>query len=469
MLHLYNSLTKEIDEFKPLKPSHVSMYVCGPTVYQFAHIGNFRTYTMTDVLLRTLRYDGYSVEYVMNLTDVGHLTGDNLGDADTGEDKMEKSAKKEGKSAWEIASFYTDAFLEDFKKLNLEEPTHLVKATDHIQEQIELIGTLEEKGYTYQTRDGIYFDTTKFPSYGQLSDLDQIKEGARVEKNEEKRNPRDFALWKFSPNHAGGEKRQMEWKSPWGVGFPGWHVECSAMSMKYLGPTIDIHAGGMDLKQIHHPNEIAQSEAATGQQFVHYWMHVAFMLVQGEKMSKSLGNTYRVYDLERNGHSPLALRYLYLQTHYRQEMNFTFPALEAAQNALDHLYELAATFGEAKGACLSHEQRFIEALNDDLNTSEAIAAMWDMLKSTEPKSAKLQSLLKMDSVLGLGIKDVIHDKLFSNPIDLPPEIWAIVKERNELRRSKHFVQADHLRNKLRKLGYELVDSDGRTDVRLINK
>jgi cysteinyl-tRNA synthetase len=283
--------------------------------------------------------------------------------------------------------------------------------------------------------------------------------------NDEKRNPRDFALWKFSPKD---EKRQMEWESPWGKGFPGWHIECSAMSMKYLGPTFDIHAGGMDLKQIHHQNEIAQSEAATDKPFVHYWMHVAFMLVQGEKMSKSLGNVYRVYDLEKEGYTSLALRYLYLQTNYRQEMNFTFAALEAAQNALNKLYDIAALLGEGRGALTSYEQKFLEALNNDLNTSEALAVMWEMIKSDSSNSAKLQSLLRMDEVLGLGIKDVIEDRANARPIERPSEIAVMVRERNELRKARHFMQADQMRNKLKKLGYELVDTDDKTEVRKIS-
>ena len=464
MMTLYNSLTKKIEELKVLRPGHVGMYTCDPTVYQFAHIGNFRSYTTSDILIRVLQWNKYTVEYVMNITDVGHLTGDNLGDADTGEDRMEKSAKKENKTAWEIAEFYTEAFKEDFTKLHLIDPTHLVRATDHIQEQIALVQRLEEQGYTYTTTDGVYFDTSALPEYGQLSDMDKIKEGARVDVNEEKRNPKDFALWKFSP---ADEKRQMEWNSPYGKGFPGWHIECSAMSMKYLGDTLDIHTGGIDLKQIHHPNEIAQSEAATGKQFARYWVHTAFMLVQGEKMSKSLGNTYRVYDLEKEGFSPLALRYLYLQTHYRQEMNFTLPSLEAAQNALQHLYDSAATYGEGRGAAVSYEQRFIEALNADLNTPEALAVMWEMIKSSESKSAKLQSLLRMDTVLGLGIEEAVQKRKSQQPIDLPSDIKALVRERNELRKARHFSQADQLRNKLKKLGYELVDDDDKTTVKKI--
>src|SRR5579859_2198 len=352
MLKIYNSLSRKVEEFRPLHPLQVGMYTCGPTVYSFAHIGNFRTYTTSDILLRVLQYNGYEVEYIMNLTDVGHLTGDNLGDADLGEDRMEKAAQNEGKTAWEIAEFYSDVFFKDFKKLNLKQPEKFTKATEHMKEQIELVKRLEEKGFTYQTSDGIYFDTSKFKNYAALSNLDQRKAGARVEINPEKKNQNDFAIWKFSyPNGVSFKeylatsekvedevsKRQMEWKSPWGVGFPGWHIECSAMSMKYLGETFDIHTGGIDLLETHHPNEIAQAEAATGKKFVDYWVHGAFILVNGERMSKSKGNLYTVYDLEKEGYDALALRYLYLQTHYRKELNFTFDALDAAQNAYKKL------------------------------------------------------------------------------------------------------------------------------------
>ncbi|MGH9858235.1 MAG: cysteine--tRNA ligase, partial [Acidobacteriota bacterium] len=380
MLKLYNSLSRKNEDFKPIHPLQVGMYTCGPTVYSFAHIGNFRTYTSADILLRVLQYNGYDVTYIMNLTDVGHLTGDNLGDADLGEDRMEKAAKKEGKTAWEVAKFYTDVFLQDYEKLNLQKPQKFAKATDHIKEQIDLVKRLEAKGFTYKTSDGIYFDTAKFPHYGELSNLDQIKAGARVEINIEKKNQRDFALWKFSDDDT---RRQMEWKSPWGKGFPGWHIECSAMSMKYLGESFDIHTGGTDLRETHHPNEIAQAEAVTGKQFVKYWMHGAFILVNGERMSKSKGNLYTLYDLEKENYDALALRYLYLQTHYRQEMNFSFQSLDAAQNAFkklvmeisrweDPLFDspLRQSFAgqAAKGSVdvvKDFEERFLKAINDD--------------------------------------------------------------------------------------------------------
>ncbi len=482
MLKLYNSLTKKVQEFKTIHPLQVGMYTCGPTVYSFAHIGNFRTYTSADLLLRVLQYNGYDVSYIMNLTDVGHLTGDNLGDADLGEDRMEKAAKKEGKTAWEIAEFYSDVFIKDFEKLNLTRPKKFVKATDHIREQVDLVKRLEEKGFTYRTSDGIYFNTSKFPKYGELSSLDQIKSGARVEINPEKKNQRDFALWKFSypegvtfkeymatskanSEDALREKRQMEWKSPWGVGFPGWHIECSAMSMKYLGETFDIHTGGTDLKETHHPNEIAQSEAATGKKFVNYWMHGAFILVNGERMSKSKGNLYTVYDLEKEGYDVLALRYLYLQTHYRQEMNFTFDALDAAQNAFKKLVidisrweDPSSSQGRVPaGVVEDFEKRFLDALNDDLNTAQALAVMWEVVKSPFPTGPKLRILFKMDRVLGLNLQE-LSEQLKNAQHIIPGHIQQLVEERQHFRKQRKFNAADQVRAKIEKLGYMVEDT-----------
>jgi cysteinyl-tRNA synthetase len=463
MLKLYNSLSRKVEDFKPIKPHHVGMYACGPTVYAFAHIGNFRSFTTADVLVRALKYNKYEVDFVMNITDVGHMTQDQVGGGDAGEDKIEKAAIKEGKTVWEVAEFYTDTFLKDYEALNLTPPTTLCKATDHIQEQIDLIRRLEEKGYTYETSDGVYFDTSLFEGYGAMSSLDQIKEGARVEVNDEKRNPRDFALWKFSPE---GEKRQMEWKSPWGVGFPGWHIECSAMSMKYLGVTFDIHTGGIDHKEIHHPNEIAQSEGATGKQFVNYWVHTAFMHVAGEKMSKSLGNIYRLYDLEKDGYDALALRYLYLQTHYRQEMNFTFAALDAAQNAFKKLVlEISRWEGQKADPedasphdVKEYEKRFLTAINDDLNTPQALGVLWELVKSELPKDTRLKAVFKFDEVLGLNLQE-LSSKIKKVKGIVPPHIREMIAERQRLRKMKKFNAADALRAEIEKLGYEVEDSD----------
>lgn len=463
MLKLFNSLSRTIEEFKPLNPQKVTMYSCGPTVYDFAHVGNFRSYATSDLLVRVLKYNGLDVKFVMNITDVGHLVSDD----DTGEDKMEKSAKKEGKTAWEVAKFYTEAFVEDYEKLHYIMPERLTKATDHIQEQIALVKRLEEKGFTYIISDGVYFDTAKLEDYGKLSTLDKKETGiARIEENSEKRNARDFALWKFSYPHGRNfdpalddkaQKRQMEWKSPWGKGFPGWHIECSAMSMKYLGETFDIHTGGIDHISVHHTNEIAQSEAATGKKFVDYWVHTAFMLVSGQKMSKSLGNIYRIYDIEKQGYEPLALRYLYMQTHYRQEMNFTFASLEAAENALKNLYEEAIKFNEPSGRCREFEERFFEAVNEDLNMPKALAVVWEMIKSTQPSNAKANSLLKMDEVLGFNIKE-FTEKIKREEGIIPGNVRQLVEERQSLRKQRQFNAADQLRSKIEKLGYEIEDT-----------
>lgn len=467
MLKLYNSLTRKVEEFKPINPPQVGMYTCGPTVYNFAHIGNFRTYTSADLLLRTLKYNGFDIKYIMNLTDVGHLTGDNEGDADLGEDRMEKAAKKEKKTAWEVAEFYTDVFLKDFDALNLTQPEKFTKATDHIKEQIELVKKLEEKGFTYKTSDGVYFDTSKFEDYGALSDLDQIREGVRIEKNEEKKNPRDFALWKFtyprgrsfdSAQDDSAARRHMEWESPWGVGFPGWHIECSAMSMKYLGTPFDIHTGGVDLKETHHPNEIAQSEAATGKKFVNYWLHGAFILISGERMSKSLGNNYRLYDLEKSGYHPISLRYLYLQTHYRKEMNFTFDALDASENALKKLLQEIAMWDEPSGALSDYEEKFAEAINDDLNMPQALAVMWEMVKSIHPTGAKAKTLAKMDEVLGLELMEK-REIVKKDQGIVPHEIKEMLAEREKLRREKRYNLADQMRVKIEKMGYVVEDGD----------
>lgn len=469
MLRLFNSLSRKVEDFKPLHPLQVGMYSCGPTVYQFAHIGNMRAFTIADVLVRTLRYNGYDVNFIMNITDVGHMTLDQAGGGDAGEDKMEKTARLEGKTVWEVAEFYTDVFLKDYDALNLTRPTKFVKATDHIKEQIDLIKRLEEAGYTYETSDGIYFDTNKYPEYGKLSSLDQVKEGARVEANEEKHSPRDFALWKFSPS---GEKRQMEWKSPWGKGFPGWHIECSAMSMKYLGESFDIHTGGIDHKEIHHPNEIAQAEAVTGKPLAKYWVHTAFMLVSGEKMSKSLGNTYTLYDLEEQNYDLLALRYLYLQTHYRQEMNFTYASLDAAQNAYKKLILDVSRWGDPlfdsgvvpAGVVKDFEDRFLEAINEDLNMSKALAVMWELVKSDLPTGAKAKTLFKFDEVLGLNIQELSNQLRYAQGV-IPGHIQQMVEERQRLRKQHQFNAADKIRADVEKLGYLIEDTKKGIKVR----
>lgn len=450
-MRIYNSLTRKVEEFIPQHEDLVTMYCCGPTVYLPSSIGNFRTYFLADMVYRTLNMDNYKVHFVMNLTDVGHLTGDNTGDADLGEDKIEKSAQKEGKSAKEIVDFYTKDFLKQYEKLNLTKPIKFTKATEYIDEQIQLVGNLEEKGYTYRTVDGIYFDTSKFPKYGQLSGLsiDNVKEGARVEVNPEKRSPTDFALWKFSPQ---GSTRQQEWDSPWGRGFPGWHLECSAMVLSELGETIDLHLGGEDLKMIHHQNEIAQSESATGKEFVKYWVHSAFLQVEGGKMSKSLGNVYTISDLEARGFDAMDLRYFYMGAHYRSPLNFTWDALQSSRNALKKLNEMVASFKSDAEGKISQKylERFKEKMDDDINVTEAISIMWEMLKNSISESSKLATVLEMDKLLGLKLDERIG-------YEIPQRITDMARTRQEYRKNGIWEKADVLRKQIAEQGYILED------------
>lgn len=464
-IYLTNSLSRKKEKFEAINANKAGVYTCGPTVYDLASIGNFRTYLTADILVRTLKLNGYEVKYVMNITDVGHLTGDNLGNADLGEDRIEKSARVQGKTAWEIASYYSDAFLKDYEKLNLTKPSFLPTATEHIKEQIALVKKLEEKGLTYKIPDGIYFDTEKFEKetgkkYGELSTLSVIKEGTRVEPTPEKKNPRDFALWKFSG--VPGE-RQMEWDSPWGVGFPGWHIECSAMSMKYLGESFDIHVGGEDLRQIHHPNEIAQSEAATGKTFVKYWLHTTFLQVDGKRMGKSLGNVYTLNDIEKKGFDPSSLRYLFLTAYYRDTLNFTWAALSSAASALNKLREqLRVLKGEKERTALSREkdkkiagfrEKFMFAINDDLGTPKGLAVLWEMLKSNIPSWDKYDLALYFDEVLGLGLA-----RLAIVNYQIPAEITKLAKKREELRKQEKFEEADKIRIEIEKKGYKVEDT-----------
>ncbi|MEK7129806.1 MAG: cysteine--tRNA ligase [Patescibacteria group bacterium] len=473
MLKLYNTLTKKVEEFVPRDPNLVTLYCCGPTVYDYAHIGNFRTYAMTDFLVRTLRHFGYKVKFVMNITDVGHLTSD----SDTGEDKMEKGAKREGKTAWDIAKFYTDAFLADSKKLNLVEPDVRPKPTEHIAEQIAMIEALLQKGFAYQIDDGIYFDTSKFAGYGALTgqNIEELKAGARVEPNPQKRNPTDFALWKFSPKD---KKRDMEWDSPFappggrgkGLGFPGWHIECSAMSRKHLGDQIDIHTGGADLIAIHHTNEIAQSEATSGKSpFVRFWVHGQFILVDGKKMSKSLENFYRLADIEAKGFDSLALRYLYMTAHYRAFLNFTWEALANAQKTLEELrsqlsaisYQLSAM----KRTQLSQEKlekvdayrkRFDEALENDLNMPQALAVVWEVVKSNIPSQDKYDLLLDFDEVFGLNLRQCVSASVRQK--EIPQEVQELAKKREALRKTQKFAEADAVRKEIEKKGFTIEDT-----------
>lgn len=467
-LYLYNTLTRRKEEFQPLFSDHVGLYTCGPTVYNHAHIGNLRTYIFEDVLKRVLRFNGYTVKHVMNITDVGHLTGDR----DMGEDKLEKGAQREGRSAWEIAEMYTRAFRKDMERLNLMPPEIWCKATDTIPEQIALIQILEEKGYTYATSDGIYFDTSRFENYTKLShqNLEALQEGARVERNPEKRNPTDFALWKFSPKD---EKRQMEWPSPWGIGFPGWHIECSAMSMKFLGDHLDIHCGGTDHIDVHHTNEIAQSEAATGKPFFRFWMHGAFLnITGGKKMAKSAGNFLTIqYSLVDRGIDPLAYRYAAFQTHYRNPMEYSDEAIQAAQNGLLHLKNQvrhimdACAPGETavmpEGVEGEWRERFLEALNDDLNMPRAMAVVQDLLKSDLPPAWKREMMLGFDRVLGFDLDRI------GEAAALPPEIQEKVAARETARREKNWALSDQLRDELQALGY--VVQDGKEGMKVFKR
>jgi cysteinyl-tRNA synthetase len=449
-MRIYNSLSKQIEDFKPIEPDLVKMYSCGPTVYMYPHIGNWRTFIFADMLYRELRLNGYKVDYIMNMTDVGHLFEDS-GDPEGGEDKIEKQAVEEGKSAKEIVEFYIKEFLRDYKELNITEPRKFTRASEYIDDQIDLIATLEEKGYTYATSDGVYFDTSKFKKYGELSGLtiENIKEGARIDPNPEKKNSTDFSLWKFSPKD---KKRQQEWQSPWGTGFPGWHLECSAMILAELGDTIDIHAGGEDLRMIHHQNEIAQSECATGQKFVNYWTHVAFLMVDAGKMSKSLGNVYTLGDIKNRGYSPLDLRYLFMTAHYRTPLNFTWEALGSAQNSLNKIYDIVGSYEQDPKAEVSDKylKKFKERLDDDLNTPEALAVMWELLKSTISEASKLNTMLKMDEFLGLKLDEHIG-------YEIPEQIKDLAKMRREYRKNGIWDKADVIRRQVLELGYVVED------------
>jgi len=459
-MKIYNSLTKKIVDFEPINPPQVTFYSCGPTVYDYNHIGHMRKYVGDDILIRTLRYFDYHPKTVMNITDVGHL----VSDADEGQDKMEKGAKKHGLSVWQVAEKFTKQFFASTKALNIEMPHTIAKATDHIKEQVELIKELESKGYTYQIDDGVYFDTSKFGDYGQLSSLDSagMKEGARVKSNLQKRNSTDFALWKFNTT---GKKREMEWQSPWGVGFPGWHIECSAMSMKYLGHQFDFHTGGVDHKEIHHPNEIAQSEAATGvSPFVKYWVHHEFLMVDSHKMSKSLGNLFTVQDIIDRGIEPLALRYLFLTTHYRKQLNFTWDALESAQQSLSKMRQALVRAGDSTDnnqlKPKSYEEKFEKSLADDLNLPEALATTWEVVKSGLPAAIKKQLITKFDTVLGLSLVD-------SSQLPIPSEVHQLFENRNLLRKEGKFKEADKARLEIEKAGFLIEDNS--KGSRLIKK
>jgi len=449
-LRLYDNYTRSLREFAPLEPGPVGLYTCGPTVYDYQHIGNFRTFLFEDVLKRVLEWNGYAVRQVMNITDVGHL----VSDADEGEDKMEKGARRTGKSAWEIARLYTDAFLEDMLALNIEPPTLLPRATDHIPEQIEFIADLEKKGYTYRTSDGIYFDTSRQPDYGHLARLDKagLEAGKRVELGE-KKHATDFALWKFSP--AGG-KRQMEWDSPWGKGFPGWHIECSAMAQKYLGDCFDIHCGGEDHIPVHHTNEIAQTEARSGTRLANFWLHGYFLIANEAKMAKSAGEFLRVASLTERGYDPLAYRYLCLTAHYRSQLNFTWEALDGAATGLDRMRRGFHALPAGGAPDASYTDRFTAEINDDLNVPRALALAWELLRGdlVDLRITKA-TLAAFDRVFGLGLATWQPKEE-----TIPETVRALAAARAAARDAKQWAEADRLRAELNAAGWEVEDRAG---------
>jgi len=446
-VRLFDTYTRNIRDFTPLHGNEAGLYTCGPTVYDYAHIGNLRTYLFEDILRRTLQFNGYQVKHVMNITDVGHL----VSDSDEGEDKMEKGSRRTGKSAWEIAEYYTEAFRLDLARLNIQEPTIWCKATDHIQEQIEFIKCIEEKGYTYQTSDGVYFDTMKLSDYGYLArlDIEGLQSGARIDMGE-KHHATDFALWKFSPIDR---QRQMEWDSPWGKGFPGWHIECSAMSAKYLGSFFDIHCGGEDHISVHHTNEIAQTEACYGSRLANFWMHGYFLQIDESKMAKSAGEFLRVQTLIDKGYDPLAYRFFALSAHYRAKLNFTWEGLDAAAKSFERLRQLVYHFGEPGEVDQGYLRQFKEEINEDLNMPRALALTWDLVRSALPDDVKKATVLLFDQVLGLGLAN------WQPPQEIiPDEILSLVEERQRLRKEKRWADADVVRNQVLDAGFEIEDT-----------
>lgn len=481
-LQLYNTLSRTEEKFKPLKQGFVGLYSCGPTVYNYQHIGNYRTFILTDILKRALLLNGFQVNHVMNITDVGHLTGD----SDEGEDKLVRAAKRERKTAYQIARFYEDAFKKDLDSLNILTPDIMPRATEHIEQQISLILQLETKGFTYQTGDGVYFDTSKLPDYGKLTkeNIKGIKAGARVEMGE-KRNPTDFALWKFSPKD---ERREMEWESPWGIGFPGWHIECSAMSMEYLGESFDIHTGGIDLIFPHHTDEIAQSEAATGKKFVQYWLHGDFVNIiseQGseEKMAKSVGNVITLETLREQGFSPLDFRYLTFGTSWRKQLAFSWEALEAARTARTELEtfvaELKATHDKSVSANYEgHAYAFLEALNNNLNVPEALSVVWRFIQDyknvlEKDTSKALEVLTYFDSALGLGWDKVAAKKqqesvlhisvnesikvVDETRVGISDGIQELLRKRHTFKKERAWDKADEIRKQIEEQGFHIDD------------
>ena len=452
-IKLYNTLTKQTDELKPIEGNLVKIYTCGPTVYSYAHIGNFRAYLFMDLLRRTLKYNGYELKHVMNITDVGHLESD----ADEGEDKMLKAAKKENKNPYEIAAFYTNAFMKDVERLNINKPEYIIKATDYIQEMIEFVQELLNNGYAYETSKGIYFDITKLDKYPVLSNrkLDEQIAGARVEVDEEKKNPYDFAVWIKAP-----ENHLMKWDSPWGLSYPGWHIECSTMGRKYLGEEFDIHTGGVDHIPTHHENEIAQSKGATGKIPAKIWMHVEFLQVDGGKMGKSLGNTYTLDNLQEKGIEPLAYKLFCFSSNYTKKLNFTWEGAKAAQTSLERLRDGLQKHKNGteiikKEVLSNYEEKFLQEINDNLNVTSAMSVVWDIIRNEKKSKDFYQLICKFDEVLGLNLANASKEKL---ELDLPKEVEKLVKQRKLAREQKNWAESDRLRDEIQKLGYCIKDS-----------
>lgn len=469
-IQVFNTLTKSKEVFKPLVAGKLSMYNCGPTVYNRAHIGNLRAYVLADTIRRTFEYFGYEVNQVVNITDVGHLSGENSGNADEGEDKMTKALRREGMpltidAMYKVATKYQDAFFEDMKELNILPANQYPRAADHIQEDIDIISTLEKKGFTYKTSDGIYFDTSKFPQYGKLGNIDisGLRAGARVATNTEKKNPTDFALWKFNPS--------LGWTSPWGNGFPGWHIECSAMSAKYLGQPFDIHTGGVDHIPVHHNNEIAQSEAAFGKPLANYWLHNEFVNMGGSKMAKSSGGFITLETLNTEGLSPIIYRYWLLTAHYRSPVNFSTDAVKAAGNAFIRLLSLLTKYPAGGQVSSTYKEQFEKHISNDFDTPQAIALVWEMIKDKSVSDAdKRATIMDFDNVLGLNlaqeiansnaeIKISVSSKLKSpeNSAENAAEITALIAERKVARAEKDWKKADEIRDKLTALGQKIID------------
>lgn len=472
-IKLFNTMSRKLEDFKPLVPGKVGFYSCGPTVYHYTHIGNLRSFVLADLLKRMFIENGYDVYNVMNITDVGHLTSD---DDDSGEDKMEKGAARENKSVWDVAKFYTDEFLRDSADLNLLEPSARPRATEYIKEQIDLVQKLVDLGYTYEIPgDGIYYDTSKFAAYGALTGgaTSGIRAGARVEFNEAKRNPTDFALWKFSPTD---KKRQMEWDSPWGVGFPGWHIECSAMSMALLGPHFDIHTGGVDLSRIHHANEIAQSEPITGAPWVKHWVHSEFLVDKsGDKMSKSSGEFLTLSVLKNRGYDPMAYRYMLLMGHYQSQLAFSWEGLAAAANGYKNMVRrVSEILSDAAPGVLdraafdSWHQKILGPVSDNLKTAEALVAVQELLKTPAVNAATKQELVQfIDRLLGLRLLEGAKELVARENIDIPDEIKALAEERTAAKVARDWARADEIRAQIDAAGWSVVDTkDG---VKIIKK